>query len=90
MAKEVNFEELDELDHTEGKSGKKDGRRNVTDKYKGKYDLTKRKNVTTISVPTQLLVAVDEYCEKMGISKASFFSQLAREKLKNEDLETEF
>ncbi|MCP1146720.1 hypothetical protein [Lysinibacillus endophyticus] len=87
MSKKIDLNALDALDQaefTEEKSEKK--RRNVTDRFKEE----KRKTVTSISVPTPLFQAISEYCEKTGISKASFFSQAAREKLKREDLDTEF
>lgn len=87
MSKKIDLNELDTLDQvesTEIKTEKK--RRNVTDRFKEE----KKKTVTSISVPTPLLHAINEYCEKTGISKAAFFSQAAREKLKKEDLDTEF
>jgi|GEM_PF-4378267 len=87
MSKKIDLSELDALDQidtTDSKSEKK--RRNVTDRFKEE----KKKTVTSISVPTPLLHAINEYCEKIGISKAAFFSQAAREKLKNEDLDAKF
>ena len=84
MDKKIDLTQLDAMDTTEEKAEHK--RRKVTDRFQGE----KKKTVTSISVQTPLLRAVDEYCAKTGISKAAFFSQLAREKLKNEDLETKF
>ncbi|MFC5602448.1 hypothetical protein [Sporosarcina koreensis] len=84
MAK-IDLNKLDEVDKREKEKIKQgSGRRNVTDRFKD----DKKKTVTTISVPTPLLRAINEYCKKAGISKAAFFSQLAHERLKNEDLET--
>jgi hypothetical protein len=81
----IDLKQLDQMDNEkEGKTEQK--RRKVTERFQTE----KKKTVTSISVPTPLLRAIDEYCSKIGISKASFFSQAAREKLKNEDLETEF
>ena len=87
MSKKIDLDALDALDQaetTEVTSEKK--RRNVTDRFKEE----KRKTVTSISVPTPLLRAINDYCERTGMSKAAFFSQAAREKLKKEDLDTEF
>jgi hypothetical protein len=81
----IDLKQLDQMDNEkEGKTEQK--RRKVTERFQTE----KKKTVTSISVPTPLLRAIDEYCSKIGISKAAFFSQAAREKLKKEDLETEF
>jgi len=85
MSKDLDLNQLDEIEEDEiEEPGAK--RRSVRSRFKDE----KKKTVTSISIPTPLYHAVNEYCEKTGISKAAFFSQLAREKLKNEDLETEF
>lgn len=87
MNKKIDLNALDALDQSdniEEKNEKK--RRNVTDRFKTE----KKKTVTSISVPTPLFKAINEYCEKTGISKATFFSQAAREKLLKEDLDSEF
>lgn len=73
--------DLTQLDNSENGTTEHK-RRKVTDKFKQE----KKKTVTSISLPTPLFHAIDEYCEKVGISKAAFFTQIARERLKNEEL----
>lgn len=77
--------DLTQLDNKKTEA-KESQRRKVTEKFKQE----KKKTVTSISLPTPLFHAIDEYCEKVGISKAAFFTQIARERLKGEELDTEF
>jgi hypothetical protein len=81
----IDLTQLDQMGNEKERKAEQK-RRKVTDRFHPE----KKKTVTSISVPTPLLRAIDEYCSKTGMSKAAFFSQAAREKLKNEDLETEF
>jgi hypothetical protein len=39
------------------------------------------RTTTTIQIPTEIMDEIERYCELTGMSKASFFSQAAMEKL---------
>ncbi len=95
MNKKLNLDLLDQQSSENLKEENDHKRRNIVDKFKEEEKTWKRGPVakprkkTLVNLPLEVYNAVDEYCKKTGISKAAFFTQIAREKLKDEDLETE-
>ena len=91
MNKKLDFTNLDEKEELVASEKQESKRRSVKERF-GEVEEEKKtwrrgpkaipRKKALIQLPADLFDEVDAHCEKTGISRAAFFTQLAAEKLR--------